>query len=532
MSAGSLKVKIFEAKGTNVVPVAKSTVTVGSHSHCDVVLEHATVQEEHVRAWLEGGRIWIQDLGTTAGTFLNGIRLPPLKPMLVRDLDVLKLGDCPATLGLEANLVRAPVVKTQAPVEQENTLTDIKPLTAKDPELEKRRDELAKVSRELAELKLQLQMGRMEKSSTEEMRKQINGLRDELRQLTEQREKMNETLKRLSDEKHAKISSTESEIIEMKLKAERDIKDMRDAQGRKLGHWKVDAVADLNRQLHAITVQKQKSWQTRPLSQDMIFEWEGDLNLMFRRVLLEENVHPAQHVDHTATVPLTRENGERPPPLSTKTKGGATGTGVTASATRSKSKRRKHSEDINWSRMGLVAIALAFMGIVGWVAKPYIGRSAVRGIASAPQKVPTARTPQAQAPARFAPKQNRTYKKSYTENVLYTENYTDTEMNREFRSRWLADLAKAARTDWKVDEKTVMSLASKEQQLIADLLRLREGIQVQRETEGIAQMRARENAFSQELLTLLKSPQLVDKYMRLKRSFFTKNQQSPSRQSR
>src|SRR5687768_17438983 len=118
MSTGSLKVKIFDGKGTHVVPVAKSTVTVGSASHCDVVLEHASIQAEHVRAWLEGGRIWIQDLGTTGGTFLNGIRLPGLKPMLVRDLDVLKLGECPATVGMEANLVRAPIVKAARPMEE------------------------------------------------------------------------------------------------------------------------------------------------------------------------------------------------------------------------------------------------------------------------------------------------------------------------------------------------------------------------------------------------------------------------------
>ncbi len=110
MSSVTLKIKIFDAKGTQVIPTAKSTATVGSAEHCDVVFDHPTVANEHARAWCEGGRIWVQDLGSPGGTTLNGIRLPPLKPMLVRELDIVKLGECSSTMGLEPNLVRAPVV--------------------------------------------------------------------------------------------------------------------------------------------------------------------------------------------------------------------------------------------------------------------------------------------------------------------------------------------------------------------------------------------------------------------------------------
>ncbi|HMN68562.1 MAG TPA: FHA domain-containing protein, partial [Bdellovibrionales bacterium] len=124
MSNGTLRVKIFDVAGTQRLPVSKPSATVGSAPHCDVVLNHPSVQGEHLRAWSEGGRIWVQDLGGGTGTTINGIRLPPLKPMLVRDLDVLKLAECPATLGFETNMVRAPVVQTVDL--SEITATDIK----------------------------------------------------------------------------------------------------------------------------------------------------------------------------------------------------------------------------------------------------------------------------------------------------------------------------------------------------------------------------------------------------------------------
>lgn len=533
MSAGSLKVKIFDAKGTNLIPVAKSTVTVGSSSHCDVVLEHPSIQGEHVRAWLEGGRIWIQDLGTTGGTFLNGIRLPGLKPMLVRDLDVLKLGECPATLGLEANLVRAPVVKAHAPVE-EVTLTDIKPSPPKDAELEKRREELAKVSRELAELKLQLQMGRLEKSSTEELRKEINGLREELRQLGEQRDKTADAIKRLDNERHKKISAVEAEIVDMKLKAERDIRDMRDSQGRKLGHWKVDAVAELNRRVHAINKQKQKSWATRPLSQDMIFEWESEMNLMFRRVLLEELAHGDSAPENTHTA-ISKPDVAEPPALvvaKSTTSASAANTSASTSATSTSARRKSKvriTADPFANRTVMIGAAIVCLLALGWLVKPYIGRSAVRNIASQPG-VQTKPVP-APAVPRYQPRQTRVFKSTYTENVLYTENYTDTEMNADFRQRWMADFAKAARAD-NIDDKIISAVASKELQLIQDLQRLRDAIQPQQEAQGIVQMKAREAAFKKDLLTLLKTPQQVEKYQRLKRGFLTRNQAALARQTR
>src|SRR5690606_5051810 len=48
---------------------------------------------------------------------------------------------------------------------------------------------------------------------------------------------------------------------------------------------------------------------------------------------------------------------------------------------------------------------------------------------------------------RFEPKQTRGFKKSYTDNALYTTLYIEAELNSEFRSLWLTEVEKAAKAD-------------------------------------------------------------------------------------
>ena len=221
----SLKVKIFDDKGTRVLQVSKSTLTIGSASHCDVVFDDPSVSPEHTRAWLEGGRIWVQDLGSPNGTALNEIRLPALKPMLVRDLDVLRLGESTSTLGLEAIVVRAPVVKpkvAETTAASSSAAAEAKSLSA--PELEKRKDEAQRLARELADLKLHVQMARLEKAAAEEMSRQLENLKDEIKNVHDQKEKWDQSLQRMEAEKHKMRLEVEREVAEFKVKAMNEMK--------------------------------------------------------------------------------------------------------------------------------------------------------------------------------------------------------------------------------------------------------------------------------------------------------------------
>ena len=57
------------------------------HLHCD-----SSVSARHARVVIEGGQYWLEDLGSTNGTFLNGDLVNRVTELALRDGDVLTLG--------------------------------------------------------------------------------------------------------------------------------------------------------------------------------------------------------------------------------------------------------------------------------------------------------------------------------------------------------------------------------------------------------------------------------------------------------
>lgn len=540
MSGASLKVKIFDSSGTQVVPVAKSNLTVGSAKHCDVVLEHATVQSEHLRAWFDAGRIWIQDLGTQSGTFLNGIRLPSLKPMLVRELDVVRLGDNPATLGMEANLVRAPIVKPAAPVD-EVTQSGVKPAVPKDAELEKKRDELAKIRRELAELKLQLQMGRLDKESEDEAHRHLSVMRNEVQNLQDQKARLERTLKQMEQQRQTQLDALEKELAERKAASLAQLKNLMDHEMSKLAEWKMQVIQDIRRDVHTLSQQKAKAWVTRPLSQDMILEWEADIQSLMRRVMLGEKEEVAEPVTEAPPVPK-KSRDERSdsmrvatgsmPGRSQVTQTETTRTGITSHTSLThtpvpKIRRRIPIPAKNTQMAKMILMVLLVGGLIAAavlfkkgffpvrdraLAGESSGSSSTRSQASAPQK------------KRYEPIQTKGFRKSYTDNILFTPNFLEMETSPSYRTQWQAEFTKMATSDWKVDPSTAKILMERESTLLADLKRLRESIDGNQEQPGIQAMREREAAFQMELNTLLKGKSLNEKFVKLKKNFFARLQ--------
>ncbi len=547
MSVSSLKVKIFDNGGTQVVAVPKSNLTIGSAKHCDVVLAHESVQPEHLRAWFDGGRIWIQDMGSTNGTFLNGIRLPQLKPMLVRELDVLKLGENPSTLGLEANMVRAPVVRPQAPIDE--TTAPGKQPVIKDSDLEKKRDELAKIRRELAELKLQLQMGRLDKDSEDEAHRQLSVMRNEMNGLNEQRTKLERNIRQMEQQRQSQLAAVDNEINERKSSAMNQLKNLMDHEMSKLADWKMQVMADIRRDIHSISQSKAKSWITRPLSNDMMLEWESEIQTMLRRVLLGELPEAEVLVEEAApAVPVAPKKGKSEKPgkhekhkakeealhsrfslhstSGTRTNIISSDNSGTAYTPVPRSKRRaslgKGGDSIKFILMlvfaaGLVAVAVLFKkGLLPFKDRSLAGsldNSSIQPLGNKGASIPK---------RKYEPVMTKNFKKNYTDNTLFTMDFIDSELNATYRSQWLADLNKAATVDWKMDVNTPKVIADKELMLLQDLKRMRDGMDPANEQAGITAMRERESYFQKELDTLLKGKPLTDKYVRLKRSFFAR----------
>jgi CheY-like chemotaxis protein len=59
---------------------------IGRHSECDGQVPHPCVSRQQCQLFLQSGEIWIRDLGSRNGTFLNNERLNAPRPLRDRDL--------------------------------------------------------------------------------------------------------------------------------------------------------------------------------------------------------------------------------------------------------------------------------------------------------------------------------------------------------------------------------------------------------------------------------------------------------------
>jgi hypothetical protein len=545
MSNTVLRIKIFDKDGTQVLNLGKSAVTIGSAPHSDVVLGHGSVHPEHARAWLEGGRVWVQDLGGKSGTFLNGVRLPALKPMLVRELDTLRTGECEASLGLELNYVRSPVVKTktnitiadilapedvppprEAPPVTKNAPLKAEPAKAQrsktevpSPEVQHRKEELEKLARDLADIRRHLQMAKMERKSDADMTTQLNRLRDELKSIQEQRSKVNERIQQLESERHQLRQEHENYI--------------RESQIRSVGEKK-ESMLIFARHLRGLSSKLVKRWTTRPLSQDMIFEWESETLEIFKDVAMldVDDIPPMPALPALPAVTSSHHDEEHtsarfePPPEPTVRVLPRTSE-ITGTDIKIRERRRRRGDRPRSFRKVIIAVvgvgtfmALMYFG-VNWVRES--GMSSLSSRESVREAQATeVRTPA--TPTRYIPKQNRKYRTTYTDNVLYFESYVDAEQNPEFHKLWLSEFKQVANTDWKLSDPDWKAVVAKEESLIRDLAIQANSLTVEHEAEGKEKMRLREAGFIREIEGHFKGRASVEKFLAFKRSFFAKYQ--------
>jgi len=84
--------------------------TVGRAPGCAIVLTGDYVSAHHARLFERDGRVWVEDLGSTNGTLLNGRRVRRAAAM--RAGDRLRIGD--VVLGLRLEAASAPVAAPRA----------------------------------------------------------------------------------------------------------------------------------------------------------------------------------------------------------------------------------------------------------------------------------------------------------------------------------------------------------------------------------------------------------------------------------
>ncbi len=85
------------------IELTKDHLTIGRDASSDVCVNHPTVSKKHAEIVRQGGRVWLTDLGSTNGTFVNGIKI---KRHELQELDRIVIG--PAELRFTgAGLARA-----------------------------------------------------------------------------------------------------------------------------------------------------------------------------------------------------------------------------------------------------------------------------------------------------------------------------------------------------------------------------------------------------------------------------------------
>ncbi len=72
-------------------PLTKQVTTLGRAVECEVVIASKSISREHARLHLEGRRWFVEDLGSTNGTYLNEERV--IGSLELRDGDTIQVGD-------------------------------------------------------------------------------------------------------------------------------------------------------------------------------------------------------------------------------------------------------------------------------------------------------------------------------------------------------------------------------------------------------------------------------------------------------
>lgn len=81
-SEPGLKVGEYLALGENTV--------LGRSNACNLVLADPFASQEHARITFHGGQYWLEDMGSTNGTYLNEVRLE--RPTVLANGDMVRIG--------------------------------------------------------------------------------------------------------------------------------------------------------------------------------------------------------------------------------------------------------------------------------------------------------------------------------------------------------------------------------------------------------------------------------------------------------
>ena len=123
---------------------------------------------------------------------------------------------------------------------------------------------------------------------------------------------------------------------------------------------------------------------------------------------------------------------------------------------------------------------------------------------------------------KFDPETTSEFKKSYTDNILYTTNYLKNQRDREYQKKWVLELDRFFVDELKLSENTIPKFIAVETSLINELEQLKKRINPTFVKKGIARMHQAEERVERKIKDLfLGSEKHYAKFQEFHRNFYT-----------
>lgn len=122
----------------------------------------------------------------------------------------------------------------------------------------------------------------------------------------------------------------------------------------------------------------------------------------------------------------------------------------------------------------------------------------------------------------FEPELDRSYKSSYTDNVLYTSRYLEYERHKELRNRWIVTLNRHAIDKVEVHNEAIVKLLAKEATLLKQLEKIRLEIDGRDPEPEIRKMRELEEKYRQQFVSIMGSEEKYIAFAKFKSQYFEK----------
>jgi hypothetical protein len=106
---------VLQASGGRAYPI-RAAMRVGREKSCQIVLPNdSLVSRVHSTIWVEQGALYVRDEESRNGTFVNGQRIAPGQPRLLRAGDELRVGDTRFFVAAPREAATAPASSPQPP---------------------------------------------------------------------------------------------------------------------------------------------------------------------------------------------------------------------------------------------------------------------------------------------------------------------------------------------------------------------------------------------------------------------------------